>query len=113
MATPGVMSMVAVVHGIHRLTLPLAGRAVGGVRHALAPVLNIGAEAMAVVNGIAVGEDYVLAPDDHLEFVRLAGEKGCEGLTFASCRGTDSNMRSGQIPTPPPTAARITRWRAK
>jgi hypothetical protein len=83
MATPGVMSTVAVVHGIHRLTLPLAGRAVGGVRHALAPVLNIGAEAMAVVNGIAVGEDYVLAPDDHLEFVRLAGEKGRGGRPCA------------------------------
>ncbi len=76
MATPAVIGMVAVVHGIHRLTLPLAGRAVGGVRHTLAPVLNIGQEAMAVVNGAPVGEDYVLAADDHLEFVRLAGEKG-------------------------------------
>ena len=106
MATPGVMSMVAVVHGIHRLALPLAGRAVGGVRHALAPVLNIGAEAMAVVNGIAVGEDYVLAPDDHLEFVRLAGEKGRGGLTFASRRGTDSKVRSGQTPTLCPNSCR-------
>lgn len=79
MATPTVIPMVKVVHGIHRLTLPLAGRAVGGVRHALAPVLNIGQDAMAVVNGLAVGEDYVLVPDDHLEFVRLAGEKGRGG----------------------------------
>ena len=77
MATPTLISMVAVVHGIHRLTLPLAGRAVGGVRQALAPVLNIGQDAMAVVNGVPVAEDYILAPDDHLEFVRLAGEKGC------------------------------------
>lgn len=76
MATPAVIALVAVVHGIHRLTLPLAGRAVGGVRHALAPVLNIGPDAMAVVNGVPVGEDHILAPDDHLEFVRLAGEKG-------------------------------------
>ena len=70
------MSTVAVVHGIHRLSLPLAGRAVGGVRQALAPVLNIRADAMAVVNGTEVGEDHILAPDDLLEFVRLAGEKG-------------------------------------
>jgi len=76
MVTLGTMSSVTVVHGIHRLTLPLVGRAVGGVRHSLAPVLNIGADTMAVVNGGMVGEDYVLAPDDLLEFVRLAGEKG-------------------------------------
>lgn len=76
MATLGMMSTVAVVHGIHRLSLPLAGRTVGGVRQALAPVLNIRADAMAVVNGAPVGEDYILAPDDLLEFVRLAGEKG-------------------------------------
>lgn len=84
MATPTVVGMVAIVHGIHRLTLPLAGRAVGGVRHALAPVLNIGPDAMAVVNGAPVGEDYLLAPDDHLEFVRLAGEKGSAGLSLAA-----------------------------
>lgn len=76
MATLRMMSTVAVVHGIHRLTLPLAGQAVGGVRQALAPVLNVRADAMAVVNGAPVGEDYILAPDDLLEFVRLAGEKG-------------------------------------
>jgi len=73
------MSTVTVVHGIHRLDLPLAGRAVGGVRQSLAPVLNIGADALAVVNGTEVGEDYILAPSDLLEFVRLAGEKGAAG----------------------------------
>ena len=76
MAILGMMSTVVVIHGIHSLTLPLAGRAVGGVRQALAPVLNIRADAMSVVNGAPVGEDYILAPDDQLEFVRLAGEKG-------------------------------------
>ncbi len=76
MATLGMTGTVAVVHGIHRLALPLAGRAVRGVRQALTPVLNIRSEAMAVVNGTPVEEDYVLAPDDLLEFVRLAGEKG-------------------------------------
>ena len=76
MTTLEMMSTVLVIHGIHALTLPLAGRAVGGVRQALAPVLNIRADAMGVVNGAPVGEDYILAPDDQLEFVRLAGEKG-------------------------------------
>lgn len=76
MVTLGTLSTVTVVHGIHRLALPFVGRAVGGVRHALAPVLNIANDALAVVNGGTVGEDYILAPDDHLEFVRLAGEKG-------------------------------------
>ncbi len=76
MATVGMPSTVVVTHGIHTLTLPLAGRAVEAVRQALAPVLNIRADAMGVVNGAPVGEDYILAPDDLLEFVRLAGEKG-------------------------------------
>lgn len=76
MATLGVTSTVMVIHGIHSLTLPLAGRTVGAVRQALAPVLNIRADALGVVSGAPVGEDYVLAPDDVLEFVRLAGEKG-------------------------------------
>jgi len=76
MVTLGMTNTVAVVHGIHHIVLPLAGRAVGGVRQALAPVLNIRVDAMAVVNGTPVGEDYVLAPADLLEFVRLAGEKG-------------------------------------
>jgi hypothetical protein len=76
MVTLGMTNTVAVVHGIHHIVLPLAGRAVGGVRQALAQVLNIGAETLAVVNGTEVGEDYILAPDDLLEFVRLAGEKG-------------------------------------
>ncbi len=76
MVALGMMSTVVVVHGIHRLALPLAGRAVGGVRQALAPVMNIGVDAIAVVNGTEIGEEYVLAPEDLLEFVRLAGEKG-------------------------------------
>lgn len=76
MVTLGITSTVVVVHGIHRLVLPLAGRPVGGVRQVLAPVLNIGTDTLAVVNGTKVGEDYILAPDDLLEFVRLAGEKG-------------------------------------
>lgn len=81
MVTLGTMNTVAVVYGIHRLGLPLAGRSVGGVRQALAPVLNIGAGAMAVVNGTEVGEAHILASDDLLEFVRPAGEKGTAAST--------------------------------
>lgn len=76
MVTLGMTKMVTVVHGIHRLNLPLAGRAVVAVRQSLAPILNIGPDALAVVNGTEVGEDFILAHDDLLEFVRLAGEKG-------------------------------------
>lgn len=84
MVTLGAAKTVTVVHGIHRLDLPLAGRAVGGARQALAPILNIGPDTLAVVNGAEVGEDFILAPEDLLEFVRLAGEKGA--VVFAGGR---------------------------
>lgn len=70
--------LVKVSYGVHSLEAAIAGKAVGEVRQALKEPLNIDPRALALVNGRDVAASYVLKADDQLEFVRLAGEKGCK-----------------------------------
>jgi hypothetical protein len=64
-------------YGVHNLPdLNIAGKTVGKVRGSLKTALNIDEKAKSLVNGKEVNDDYVLQPDDNLEFVRLAGTKG-------------------------------------
>jgi sulfur carrier protein ThiS len=65
--------------GVYELQLDLSGRSVADLRRELGQALNIDPRAVAVVNGSAVGEEYVPAPTDDLEFVRAAGQKGSAG----------------------------------
>lgn len=64
------------VHGIHALSVAVAGKTVSEAREALRQALNISPRAIALVDGHEVDESQVLMPGQHLEFVRLAGEKG-------------------------------------
>lgn len=68
--------MVRVVHGIHSLSVGVAGRTVSEAREALRQALNISPRAVALVDGHEVEESQILLPGQHLEFVRMAGEKG-------------------------------------
>jgi hypothetical protein len=67
---------VRVIYGVHSLDANVAGRTVGEIRAALRQALNIGPQAVAVVDGQEVKESFVLQTGEILEFVRLAGEKG-------------------------------------
>ena len=67
---------VRVIYGVHSLDVSIAGRTVGEVRAALRQALNIGPQAVAVVDGREVLESVILQAGEVLEFVRLAGEKG-------------------------------------
>jgi hypothetical protein len=67
---------VRVIYGVHSLDVNIAGRGVGEVRATLRQALNIGPQAVAVVDGREVLESYILQAGEVLEFVRLAGEKG-------------------------------------
>lgn len=67
---------VRVIYGVHSLEASIAGRSVGEVRTALKQALNIGPQAVAVVDGREILESYMLQAGEVLEFVRLAGEKG-------------------------------------
>lgn len=68
---------VRILYGIHALEVDVAGRTVAEVRQALALPLNISPRAVAVVGGEVVAEGHLLQAGQQLEFVRLAGEKGC------------------------------------
>jgi hypothetical protein len=46
------------------------------VRSTFSAAYNIPAEALAFVDGVAVTEDYVLQPNETLEFIKQAGVKG-------------------------------------
>jgi hypothetical protein len=69
-------SQVKVSYGVHNLEAAIAGKSVSEVRQALKEPLNIDPRALALVNGRDVAASHILKQGDHLEFVRLAGEKG-------------------------------------
>lgn len=69
-------TQVTVISGAYLQSLPLANQTVGNARHLLQAALNIGPQAMALVNGRPVTPETVLRQGDTLEFVHQAGEKG-------------------------------------
>lgn len=76
----GTQDAVRVIYGVHSLEVNIAGRTVGDVRATLRQALNIGPQAVAIVDGREVLESHILQASEILEFVRLAGEKGVHGL---------------------------------
>ncbi len=68
--------LVKISYGVHSLEVAIAGKSVAEVRQALREPLNIDPRALALINGRDAAASYVLKEGDHLEFVRLAGEKG-------------------------------------
>ena len=67
---------VDVIHGVYAHSLPLAGMSVAMARVELEDRLNIAPEAVAVVDGVEVGEEELLREGQVLNFVSPAGEKG-------------------------------------
>jgi hypothetical protein len=67
---------IKISYGVHNLDAAIAGKSISEVRQALKEPLNIDPRALALVNGLDVAASYILQNGDHLEFVRLAGEKG-------------------------------------
>ena len=69
-------SLVKVIHGTADGQFPLTGYTVAAARATFAESYNIPSDAVAFVNGVKVGEDYILNPNESLEFVKQAGRKG-------------------------------------
>ena len=65
-----------VVHGAAEGVHPVALNTVSAVRGTFSVAYNIPAEAQAFVDGVLVNEDYILQPNETLEFVKAAGVKG-------------------------------------
>jgi len=69
-------SLVKVVHGAADGHHPVANSTVATVRNTFAGAYNIPSDAVALVNGQRVAEDYVLNSNETLEFIKQAGVKG-------------------------------------
>ncbi|HEX6813629.1 MAG TPA: hypothetical protein VF384_18565 [Planctomycetota bacterium] len=67
---------VTVCSGIYEHRLPIVGVTVGDARVRLRDRLDIGPRAVAVVDGVDVGDDHVLRENEIVTFVQRAGEKG-------------------------------------
>lgn len=75
--TKRVVDKVRVVHGAnHQYFDNLVGKNVGAVRKSLRNSFNIPGDAVATVEGKQVGDDFVLAAGQNLEFSKEAGVKG-------------------------------------
>ena len=67
---------VDVIHGVYAHSLPLAGMTIRQARAELTDRMNIGPEAVAVIDGAEADEEEVLREGQVLNFVTPAGEKG-------------------------------------
>jgi hypothetical protein len=67
---------IGVIHGIYTHSVPLAGITVRRARAELSERLNIAPDALALVDGNEVGDDFILVAGQVLNFVKDAGEKG-------------------------------------
>lgn len=68
---------VKVIHGANDDTFDgLVGQKVATVRASLVDAFNIPGDAMALVNGVTVDNNYTLKQSDVLEFIKQAGVKG-------------------------------------
>jgi hypothetical protein len=69
-------SLVKVIHGTADGMYPLVNHCVAAVRNTFAQTHNIPSDAVAFVNGVKVGDDYILTDNCTLEFIKQAGVKG-------------------------------------
>lgn len=51
------------------------GATAGDVKERLGDILNIPHDAKIYVNGVEQGQDYMIQPNDSIEFIRPSGEK--------------------------------------
>ena len=66
-------------HGVNSVSLDsLSGKTVGEVREQVADLLNVPDSAQVRVNGATATEDDVIGENATVEFVKVAGEKGCQ-----------------------------------
>jgi len=69
-------SLVKVIHGAADGMYPLANHTVAAVRNTFSQTHNIPADAVAFVNGVKVGDSFLITENSTLEFIKQAGKKG-------------------------------------
>lgn len=71
-----VANKVRVVHGANSGYYALSGKTIGDVRKGLKDAFSLPGDAIAEVDGKTVGDDFILAEGQNLEFSKLSGRKG-------------------------------------
>ena len=70
---------VTIKHGVNATTSDsAAGKTVGEVRGQVEEILNVPSEAQVRVNGAPADDEDVIPENATVEFVKTAGEKGCQ-----------------------------------
>ena len=70
---------VTVRHGVNSISSDtVVGKTVAEVREQVEEVLNVPASSQARVNGNPAADDDEIADGSTVEFVKVAGEKGCQ-----------------------------------
>lgn len=91
---------VTVSHGPYLERLPVANMSVREIRLRFGDRLDIDPRSRAVINGQEAGEDTIVQAEEHIAFVRKAGEKGRhEGNPPQAIRpagGKDGYQKDGQ-----------------
>lgn len=67
---------VEVRYGVHKMIADAIGKTVADVRSGLSQVMNLPANAGAVIGGTKVTDDHVIKKGEKVEFVKEAGVKG-------------------------------------
>lgn len=67
---------VEVKYGVHRMVADAIGKTVADVKAGLKDVMNIPANAVAVIAGQKVTDDHKITAGEKVEFVKEAGVKG-------------------------------------
>lgn len=67
---------IRLTYGVHEQMVAAVGMTIAQVREIYHQVMNIPAEARAVVNGKKVNDDHTLKAGEEVEFIKEAGIKG-------------------------------------
>lgn len=68
--------MVSVKYGVVNQPMPMAGKTIAEVRSAVKGTWKVPDEAEAFKGKTKLDENYIIQPNDKIEFVRRLGEKG-------------------------------------
>ena len=69
---------VTVRHGVNTINAEnIVGKTVAELREQVADILNVPDNAQVRVNGAPASDDTVIPENSTVEFVKVAGEKGC------------------------------------
>lgn len=100
------MRKCRVVHGANEGYFEIEGKNVGQVRKSLRDVFSIPSDAVALIDGKTVQDDFIMAAGQQLEFNKEAGTKGINRRGFLT---TSSAMAGCMIAADPASLLRMLR----